>query len=678
MFTKNIKHFFVFVLVCINLCQFVQAQEKESAIDSTKIIDLKEIIILANTELKHTSHAKPLSSLDEYMDHYHKINMIKRGAYAWEPNLNNMSSERLSVTIDGMQIFGACTDKMDPITSYVDVSNLSEIHLLNGQSGNEYGQTIGGGIDLQLRKSKFINKLSNKDNEFSILLESGYETNNSLKVFGGSAAYRNKKFYIDVDATLRDAENYKDGKNKKVLYSQYQKFNTSLNFGFNLNDNQSLHTTVIYDKAKDIGYPALTMDVSSANAIIGSLSFHQKSLGKILKNWETKVYYNDIVHVMDDTTRPNVPIHMDMPGWSTTYGAYTKVELPFENHTLKLNLNGYLNKSRAEMTMYPADPNENLMFMLTWPDVQTLHSGLFLEDSFYIGKTLLQANARISVQKNTVLDDFGLNSLKIFHPDVQKETNRFMKSFGLNVNRILKNIHLKANLGYGERTASVSEAYGFYLFNSFDNYDYVGDPFLPLEKSIEAGLDIMYHNQNFKMGVDLNAFYIQDYIIGEIKSGFAPMANGASGIKMYKNLPYAQIANAALYSELNINKNIEWKGNIRYSRGVSNTNENLPLISPIAYNTSLTYKSKSWLGSVALDGAAEQKNFSADYGERKTAAYQIVNLALGKTFQINKDKIYLKAGVMNLLNKEYSTYTDWRKIPRMGRNFYINISYSIK
>ena len=86
--------------------------------------------------------------------------MIKRGNYAWEPTINNMVSDRINVTIDGMQIFGACTDKMDPITSYVDTSNLSEVHISSGQQGNENGQTIGGSINLKLDRSNFNEEYS--------------------------------------------------------------------------------------------------------------------------------------------------------------------------------------------------------------------------------------------------------------------------------------------------------------------------------------------------------------------------------------------------------------------------------------------------------------------------------------------------------------------------------------
>ena len=118
--------------------------------------------------------------------------MIKRGAYAWEPVINDMASERLSVTIDGMRIFGACTDKMDPITSYVDVSNLADVHVAGGQQGAEHGSTIGGAIDMRLEKSNF------KRLGWVGSFETGFEANNLAKIIGGELNYSNEKFYVDI------------------------------------------------------------------------------------------------------------------------------------------------------------------------------------------------------------------------------------------------------------------------------------------------------------------------------------------------------------------------------------------------------------------------------------------------------------------------------------------------
>ena len=66
------------------------------------------------------------------------------------------------------------------------------------------------------------------------------------------------------------------------------------------------------------------MDVSLAKAVIASVSYEYSNKERFIKSLETKIYANSITHVMDDTKRPNVPIHMDMPGWSDTYGFYIK------------------------------------------------------------------------------------------------------------------------------------------------------------------------------------------------------------------------------------------------------------------------------------------------------------------------------------------------------------------
>ncbi|MBR5643587.1 MAG: hypothetical protein IKW77_05335, partial [Salinivirgaceae bacterium] len=76
------------------------------------------------------------ASIDEHIGNLRNVAMVRRGSYAWEPVVNNMPTERLSTTIDGMKIFYACTDKMDPVTSYVESGNLQTISLNSGLDGN--------------------------------------------------------------------------------------------------------------------------------------------------------------------------------------------------------------------------------------------------------------------------------------------------------------------------------------------------------------------------------------------------------------------------------------------------------------------------------------------------------------------------------------------------------------
>lgn len=78
-----------------------------------------------------------------------------------------------------------------------------------------------------------------------------------------------------------------------------------------------------------------------------------------------------------------------------------------------------------------------------------------------------------------------------------------------------------------------------------------------------------------------------------------------------------------------------------------------------------------------MRGAADQVNFNPEFGEDRTNAYTVFSLSLGKTFTLNNDAIYVKAGVENIFDEFYSTYTDWNNIPRMGRNIFATVSYAI-
>lgn len=662
--------FLVFAMLLVP--RGIKAQETE--IDSTYLlpVHLNEVIILsANKRLHHQTQFKPLSSLDEYLETAQKVNLIKRGAYAWEPSLNNMTSERLAVTIDGMQIFGACTDKMDPTTSYVDVSNLEEAQIQSGQQGAAFGNIIGGGINLKLGHSRF------KDKGLYGSIENAFESNNNLRVIGGELNYSKPTFYIDGDVIYRKADNYVAGDGKEVAFSQFEKYNFSLNSGFQPSEGNKLAATLIFDEANDVGYPALTMDVSLARAIITSVSWTQDSISENVTNWDTKAYYNYVKHVMDDTKRPDVPIHMDMPGWSETFGAYSQANWKMATHLFNVKIDGFYNRSIAEMTMYPSDPNEPVMFMLTWPDVRTLNSGIYIGDVISLKEFSIALSTRLGLQRNTVADDFGLNSLKIFYPEMNRTNTRVLKSFSAVLNKDVNAFSLSAGGGYGERAPSVSEGYGFYLFNSFDAHDYIGDPNLQTEQSFEANAVISFKKEKWQISTEANFFHIPNYIIGILNSDLSTMTIGATGVKVYTNLDYAQIFNSALSIEYKLLKDVRWNARLSWHRGTDDTGKNLPLISPLAYSSTMTYKGKRMSGSVSVSGNATQENFSPIYGENQTKAYAVVSATLGRRLIISKNDLYAKAGIENIFDVSYSTYSDWNNIPRMGRNIFMTLSYSI-
>src|SRR5690625_3165485 len=285
------KQLILFLSILL-IANSIQAQQKTDSLqriqkDSLLWSELEEVILIGNPNINFLEENKALGSIDSYLQQSNAVNMIKRGAYAWEPMVNGMSTERSIITIDGMRIFNACTDKMDPITSYVENTNLSSAKIKEGQAGSEFGGTIAGSIDLIPKKSGFSEKSKFGGSAFA-----GFESNNKQQIYGTSLNYSNSQFFADVDFTFRDAENYKSGRKsrqkKEVDFSQFRKLNTSAAVGFKFNDQQEIEGSIIYDKATDVGYPGLPMDVSLAEAAIASLQHRYKNPFKHFHLWETK------------------------------------------------------------------------------------------------------------------------------------------------------------------------------------------------------------------------------------------------------------------------------------------------------------------------------------------------------------------------------------------------------
>jgi len=659
------------VTILLLLPHLVWAQNNESPFeDSTSAKSLENVIIISQKTVANKK-IKVLSSLDSYLESNSSINMIKRGAYAWEPLLNGMATERSVVTIDGMRIFGACTDKMDPVTSYVEITNLKSADIHSGQSGAANGATIAGSINLNRRQSGFGNT------GLGGSLFTGFETANLQKIGGVAAQYSTHKFFVDMDVTYRNADNYKSGGGMEILYSGFTKYNLSTIAGWKLNNKQELKASVIYDKATDVGYPALPMDVSLAEALISSVQYDYHYLSSLLHHWETKIYYNTISHRMDDTQRPVVPIRMDMPGWSNTKGFYSKLMGESEHHHFNINLSGHYNISIAEMTMFSNTPGEKDMFMMTWPGVHTGYLGLHLEDDRHINDhwnvvTTLGAG----INNNKVSNDFGFESLQIFYKDMKRGKSRLLPSASAKLNFNDEAWNGSLGLAYGERAPSVSEGYGFYLFNSSDKYDYIGNPGMKNEKSLELNFASSFTKKAFSIHTKADYFRVFNYIIGKPNADYLPMTIGAKGIKLYQQLPAADLLNLGITIQYQVMQQLGVTGKGIYRSGKGGDSR-LPQIQPLSYGSGFSYQHKKILAELMIEGAMKQNHFSREFGETETPAYTIFNAAASRQFNFNRQKLTMKAGIENIFDRHYTTFSDWNKIPRMGRNLFINILYFI-
>ena len=637
---------------------------KETAID--------EVVVSATMGSGKKAVSKGrTASIDEHLGKLSKVEMVRRGNYAWEPVVNNMATERVSTTIDGMKIFYACTDKMDPVTSYVESSNLQRISLNSGLDGNPQATgNIGGSIDLKLRRVGFDAKPS----EYNA--SAGYESNGHVQVYGADAAFSSHQLYTNFGVFYRHAENYKAGGSKTVNFSQFQKTNAFANIGWQPAERRIVEATVIYDIATDIGYPALSMDVKKAEGIITSLSYRQEQIKGLFHRWETKAYYNHITHNMDDTHRPDVVIHMDMPGRSSTTGLYSLLQGSKGNHYFLLNLDGYYNTLFADMTMYPDGGQP--MYMLTWPDVGTFNTGLALTDDITLTSYhRLRFSAKGAWQHQQINNDEGYQALNIYFPGMDKGRSRFIGRMAASFAYEQSGWTIAFGSGYGTRAPTVTESYGYFLNNTFDQYDYIGNPYLKSEKAIEANVSIGYESGFVKMKAETNAFLFQDYIIGRPDSRLSAMTVGATGVKVYQNLRHAKIVNTSITADCHFTSWLALENRISFSYGKESSGARLPLIAPLSYSGNLRFLWKNIETEVGVRMAARNSHCGTAYGETPTAGYAVWHLNVGRHFQWGGVGADLHFGIENLFDRNYSTYSDWNHLPQKGRNIYVNAAFQL-
>lgn len=631
---------------------------------------LAEVEVTALAKRKIATDLKMAVTVDEFLASAAPISFIKRGAYAWEPLLNNMSTERSQITIDGMHIFGACTDKMDPVTSYVESNNLAAVDITSGQAGSMHGATVAGSIDLQRKATPFATAGTRP---WSGAYQTGFEFNNNQFFHLGNLSYASDKFVADGSVSFRKAGNYADGTGSTVNHSQYQKFNTSLGVAYKTGALSSVRVDAIFDQANDVGFPALPMDLWLSRAIITSAAYKQLFEDGLVRAWDTKVYFNAMEHYMDDTKRPENPVHMDMPGWSTTYGLTSQANLTRGNYHADIQLNAYQNLSIAEMTMYPQDRSQKTMFAYSWPWVTTRFAGLSVTNGWDLSaRSTIDVGGSLGWHYNrSKYVEFN----RIFHPDAPQQKSRVLPSLHASYTLQLAPFHLSAGTGFGHRAPSVSEGYGYYIYNSFDRYDYIGNPDLHNEVSYELNASAGVTGKRGAIEARANYFHIRNYIVGRILHLGSPMNYQSVGVKGYTALPYARLLNLSVDARYDILSHLHWKGTLTYARATDNDGGNLPFIRPLSYQTSLHFMHGPFGIQTTFNGDFAQRDFSAEYGEDRTPAYRIWNLSADYTFRLQRHSLVLQAGAENLFNEYYSTYADWGNIPRMGRNFFTSLTF---
>ncbi|MEZ5105581.1 MAG: TonB-dependent receptor [Draconibacterium sp.] len=680
---------FSFCLLFV-FAQGVQAES--SGKDITKdTVQIEEVVVTQNIILNDENAIKYYQSfyssgIDKINERLGGVSLVSRGAYAKEPVLNGFSGGQINVTIGGMKMFGACTDKMDPITSYVEPVNLKSIQINQGTNGNKNGSTIGGTFDMQLQLPE--------KSVFKLEAGANYETVSNGKTAFFLSNYGKEKWAYRVSGVYKNYSLYTDGNGNEVPFTQYEKVNLLQSVLFSPATGHDLVFDWLIDDAFDIGYPALPMDVSRAKGRIHSLQYTPAQFLN-MSDFKAKVYYNNVYHLMDDSKRDSlyfvedsqtgktdsVYMKMDMPGWSRTYGGFIEGKTKWsERNLLSFKLESYSNWQKAEMTMFMnnlSNPGEPPMYAETWPEHRRTVSGIFLKNDYALSqKFILGIDLRADYSLSEVLSEQGKRQFASLGYDVDKTYNEFTKSANITMEFLSSTPwQVKAGAGFGERLPTLSEQFGFYLFNAHDGYDYIGNPDIKTEKSLNFFGNVSYTQQKVKLSIETRYNHINDYIIGLIAQDYEALNLYASGTKKYENIDFAKMVSTNFQFLWKPLSQLEFFNNMKFNWGETYEKDPLPLMPPLKNLFTIHFEKENFQLQFENESSAAQNRINTGYGETKTSGFTLFHLRTGYKINAGKSLLLMNAGIENIFNKAYSEHLDWGDYNRPGRNFYLMVSF---
>lgn len=653
-------------------CNLVIAQELS---DTSRVIELKEVRVASaqkTTQQALLSFFKSnhSSSLEDILSRLPEVSLVRRGAYGMEPSIRSNTGGQINVLIDGMRIHGACTDKMDPVTIYLEPANLEKLQIQTSASGFMYGSSTGGTLNMKMAEPVFT-----APKKLTGTISSGYQSAANSWFQSAVLNYIHHKWAFRASGTYRKSDAYRSGGGEIIHFSQFEKINYSLSVKYQYTPKEWFRADFIGDDGWNIGYPALPMDVGYAGARIAAISYHREYAEKKLFNWVTKIYANKIRHFMDDSHRPQVPIHMDMPGVSETTGMYTEGDIKINNkQNLQFRADGSSTFLKADMTMYQT--GQTNMYMLTWPNNRRNQLGISASWQFWMDSSLKwQLSARTDFINHILTTQEAKNHVHIFSPSVDGR-NSVLKNISLAITKkIAAGLKSVVSFSYSERMPTAGELFGFYLFNANDNYDYIGNPSLKTEKNLqaEASLQFLSAQNRFQFTAFLSR--INQYIFAQVEPAFSHMTIGASGVKTYTNIPFALMAGMEASAIVKPIKNFDLVSTLRFTAGRDHQRYHLPNIAPLKNITSLRWQHKQLFFQVETELAAPQQRFSYRAGEDATQSYSLFHFRSGYKINFSNILMELQAGMENLLDKRYHEHLDWGNIPRPGRNAYLQLKW---
>lgn len=647
----------------VRLRAFREMGELEVQLHSISIPLSDEVVIYGDRRIECGCEKR--SEINSLVTQVEGVDLTTRANFASEPIIRGLGSSAVSTTIDGMKIFGACIDHMDPVNAYVETENLRSLEISKGGFDLSHAATLGGSVNLVTHKPEFEKAVRGE-------AELGYETVSNLR--RGRAMINMAKGDWAWRGTLsaKKSGDLIAGGNRRVQSSGFAKSNFKLDVSRRIHEH-TVTTSLIGDNAWDIGYPSMLMDARKTESYILSVEDDWRNPPAGFERATTRTYFNSIRHWMDDYDRDvvNRPVmrgmYMPMYGTTSTGGVLSQWVRSDGRKVTTYSLDYHHVQAFADMDMRSVDPEQAPMHVINIGDVHVDRLSMETNQTRMLSESWTwRWSGRLDMSKSGLASRDGKRVLEgALGHGISDQID-----VGLNASMVLRkamgdNEAMTLKLARNQRLPTYLEYYGFYLYNLMDGYFYTGNPALDPETGYQVELGGEGKSGNVHWNVGVHHTYVVDMILGVRQS---------EEFKMYDNVASARLSGAEAHLEWSWKRCNAW-GTASYTHGRNvSLNEPLPQIPPFKTHVSVSYGTEPWsVQGEWLKAFSQRRTASRSTLEDRTPGYDVIHARM--VWEVRRN-LTCKVGVENVFDVSYHEHTSVNNFPAPGRNVYLALTFT--
>ncbi len=627
------------------------------------VFSFEEIVVSnqrARTDDPSVSHHVQ-NSTEDLMARVPGAGFLQRGNFAWEPVIRGMGGGQIGVVIDGIQVIGACVDKMDPTSAYVEVENLARLELTKGGFDLAGGSQIGGSVNLVTEKPRFDEKAWASS---EVAFESASAMRRGRLVGGVSKGMLG----LRASWSYRKANDFRPGGGNAIAGSGYEKNNYKIDATLRPHHAHEITASYLADNAWNVGYPVLLMDATLAQARIYSLNHiwtpHDAVRGLTV---DTRVYRTTVDHWMDDFSRDVMDrpvmrgMYMPMYGFTRTTGGLSKAHYEEGRNRFGLTIDAYRTRSFGDMWMFSVFEGIQDMYLLNLDHIVVDTGSLAADASRQLTSRLrVHGSTRLNVTTRSRGEDDRSYVMGNASASVEHAFNPLTK--------------VRLGVATVGRAPTHVENFGHYVYNYVDGYFYTGNPDLKPERSWQMDLGFERWTDRYAVKAGLFVNLIEDYIVGMADDGF-----GSSDIyqfRVYDNASRARLAGFELSGTLGLGRGWSVASSAAYVHGQNlEVGEPLYFMPPFSGLVGLRWDgARTWLEAETRFAMPQNRVARVVANEEGTDGWATLNLRFSRTLGTST---HLKGGVENVFDARYHEHLSFGNLPAEGRNLFLSVGYDI-